>query len=99
MFYKLCDPSFVVKLVCLLRRLAFILDENANAFIEKRFFAQAFGELVEAVFSDLKNIRVRFECRLRSALIGCSGFFERFNWNASFVFLLMRFAVTPDLEL
>ena len=47
MLDELGDAALVIKLVRLLRLFTLVLDRDANAFVEKRLFAQPLGQLVE----------------------------------------------------
>ena len=49
MFYEFRDPAFVIKLVRFFGLFALVLDEDANAFVQKGLFAKPLGKLFETV--------------------------------------------------
>ena len=76
MLDELGDAALVVKLVRALRLFAFILDRDANAFVQKGLFAQALGKFVKTKNGVIKNLRVRLEGDLRAALPRLAGLLQ-----------------------
>src|SRR4051812_27345911 len=93
--YEFGDAALVVKLVCLLRLLALVLDVDANALVQKGLFAKALRELLKTVHRRLKNARVRTERDLGPAPSGRARLLERRDRYAGLELHLMRRAVTP----
>jgi hypothetical protein len=54
--HKFGDAAAVIELVRLFRLFALVLDDDANAFVKKRFFAQPLGKLVETEFSRIEDL-------------------------------------------
>src|SRR5947209_13155072 len=81
-----------------LRLLALIADSDADAFVEKSFFPQTLGKLVEAEFGRIEYLRVGLESNLRAALSSLSSLFQLHNRNSALILLLVSFAVAPDFQ-
>src|SRR5687768_10792831 len=93
--HELRDAAAVVELVRLLRLFALVLDRDANAFVEKRFFAQSLGQFFETEFSRIENLRVRFESNLRTALSRLARLLQTCDCDAPLVVLFVRQAIAP----
>ena len=91
------DAAVVVETV-VLAAIAVILERDNEASIQKRQFAQALGECVEAVFGDLENLRVWLERDLRAAALRGAGHHQVVHRLAAFVTLLVGLVVAPDFQ-
>ena len=99
MLDELGDSAFVVELVRLFRLLALVFDGDADAFVQKCLFAQALGQFVEAEFDQIEDLRIRFEGDLRAASSRLAGVLQASHGDAAHIFLLVGFAVSPDLHM
>src|SRR4030095_3243461 len=70
------DAATVVKLVRLLSLFTLILDRDANAFVEKSFFAQALRKFFKTEFSRVEDFGVRLESNLCAALTSLAGLLQ-----------------------
>jgi hypothetical protein len=98
-FDEFSDSAFVVKLVRTLRLFSLIFNRDADAFVEKGLLTQSFRELVEAELSVIKNLGIRLESDLGSALAGLTGLLQTGHRDSSNVVLLVSFAVSPNLKM
>ena len=77
---------------------ALILDRDANAFIEKSLFAQAFGQFVETELDRVEDLRVRFKSDLGAPLFCLARLLQIAGPDATFELLLVGLTVPPDFD-
>src|SRR5712692_3788354 len=88
----------IVELVRAFRLFTFVVNRDANSFVEKSLFSQTLRELVKTEFDRVKNLSVRFEGDLRPALPRLASWCEMGDGDPAFVYLLVCQAVTPDFQ-
>src|SRR2546425_7957668 len=79
MLDELRDAATIIKFVRLLRLFTLVLDRDPNSFVQKSFLAQSLRQFVETELDSVKNLWVRLEGNLGSALACLAGLFQLNN--------------------
>ena len=98
MFDEFRNPALVVKLVRALGLLTLVFDRDPDSFVEERLFAKPLRELVEAECRLCEDLLIGLKSNLRAPFPSFSGLLQWGDRNPTRILLLIRFSITPDLE-